>query len=191
MNVFKVLGVTLLAASVSIGLALFSERWLDDAQLETAQRPDVRSQNGLIETLPDLQLPTLSGDEVRSSRWAGKVVLVNFWATWCTSCLREIPMLNSWQQAYENDGLQIVGVAIDRPDEVALFLEDHSVLYPVLLGGIETVELTRRLGNRTGGLPFTVAFNRLGRRIFSHHGEIDSTLLEREIAPLLRRHQDG
>jgi thiol-disulfide isomerase/thioredoxin len=180
----KVLAVTVLAGSVSIGLALFGERWLevDDDGAETPRRG---VQQGTLDSLPDLRLPNLEGRELSSSNWAGKVVVLNFWATWCPPCLREMPLLDEWQQTYENQGLQVVGIAIDRAEEVAAFLDDNAVSYPILIGTPDSVETARNLGNRTGGLPFTVGFDPLGRRIFSHTGELDANLLEQEVRPRL------
>ena len=93
--------------------------------------------------------------------------------------------LDGWQQRYANRGLQVVGISIDRADAVARFLDDHPVNYPILLGNIETVRLSKQLGNRTGGLPFTVIFDAVGRRIFSQTGKLDRAVLDAEIAPRL------
>lgn len=184
MNVAKVLAATLLAGSVSIGLALFGERWLDvgDSDVELLRR---NTQNGVLESLPDLRLTTLDGRELTSNTWAGKVLVLNYWATWCPPCLREMPLLDEWQRAYGNQGLQVVGIAIDRAEQVAGYLEDHAVSYPILIGTEDSIDLARKLGNRTGGLPFTVGFDPLGRRIFSHTGEVDADLLETQVRPRL------
>lgn len=184
MNAAKVLAVTVLAGSVSIGLALFGERWLEPGEhAPDRHRPGTTS--GIVETLPDLRLPTVDGHEVGSHSWAGKVVVLNFWATWCPPCLREMPLLEQWQQTYGNQGLQVVGIAIDRAEAVSAFLEDQPVSYPILLGDLDTVALSMGLGNRTGGLPFTVVFNPGGRRVFAETGELDSATLEAEVRPLL------
>jgi thiol-disulfide isomerase/thioredoxin len=184
MNAAKVLAVTVLAGSVSIGLALFGERWLDTGEDESTQ---IRrgAPSGIAKSLPDLRLPDLSGREVSSNSWAGKVVVLNFWASWCPPCLREMPLLDEWQQQYGNRGLQIVGIAIDSAEAVEQFLENNPVSYPILLGNAETVELAKSLGNRTGGLPFTVIFDPLGRRLTSHNGELDQALLASELQSLL------
>jgi thiol-disulfide isomerase/thioredoxin len=184
-SVGKVLWVTLLAGSVSIGLALFGERWLQDDQRAQAPRPLLSSPEAIADTLPDLRLPDLEGREISGSSWAGKVLVLNFWATWCPPCLREMPLLDAWQQRYGSRGLQIVGIAIDRPDDVARFLAENAVSYPILIGNIDTVGLSKRLGNRTGALPFTVVFDPVGRRVFSHTGELSRALLEAEITPQL------
>jgi len=187
-NAAKVLAVTVLAGSVSIGLALFGERWLDTGE-GSSERRGRGPLSGVIETLPDLRLTNLEGREISSSRWAGKVVLLNFWATWCPPCRREMPLLEQWQQTYGNQGLQVVGIAIDRAEAVSDFLDDEPVTYPILLGDLDTVALSIGLGNPTGGLPFTAVFSPAGRRVYSHTGELDSDLLEAEVRPLLRNRQ--
>ncbi|MFP4076506.1 MAG: TlpA family protein disulfide reductase [Halochromatium sp.] len=184
MNAVKVLAVTVLAGSVSIGLALFGERWVDRDEHAAGQRRDEALQ-GVLETLPDLQLRDIEGHRINSRRWAGKVVVLNFWATWCPPCVREMPLLDEWQRRHRDQGLRVVGIAIDRADEVARFLDDHPVGYSILLGDMESVDLARGLGNRTGGLPFTVVFDTFGRRAFSYLGELDARILESEVAPLL------
>ncbi len=181
MNPAKVLVVTVLAGTVSIGAALLGERWFTQQEIDLTGRRD----DGRIATLPDLRLPDLAGQMVASNAWAGKVVVLNFWATWCPPCLREMPMLDELQRGVEPGLLQVVGIAIDDPDAVRQFLDENQVGYPVLLGDADTAALSRRLGNRTGGLPFTVVFDALGRHVFSHLGEITPTLVRARLLPLL------
>lgn len=184
MSALKVIVVTLLAGSLSIGLALLGERWIGGDGTGTASpRADARRQR--IESLPDIRLPNLDGDEVASSSWAGKVVVLNYWASWCAPCLREMPMLAELHQTYANRGLQIVGIAIDQREKVAQFVERNAIDYPILLGGEEAIALSRRLCNRTGGLPFTAIFDRYGQRVFARVGELSADMLRRELLPLL------
>lgn len=184
MNVAKVLAVTVLAGSVSIGLALFGERWLEDKDVDPGTR-SLAGVNGPLETLPDLRLPDLKGRSITSSHWAGKLLVLHFWASWCQSCQSEMAVLDAWQQRYANRGLQVVGIAIDRAEAVARLLAAQAVSYPILLGDRETIALSKRLGNRTGGLPFTVAFDRVGRRLFSQVDALDPARLEAELRPRL------
>ncbi|MCG6941537.1 MAG: TlpA family protein disulfide reductase [Thiohalocapsa sp.] len=183
MNPAKVLVVTILAGTLSIGAALFGERWFARHDLDFGGG---RQDDGRIATLPDLRLPDLSGQEVASNAWAGKVVVLNFWASWCPSCLKEMPMLDELQRGVDPGRLKVVGVAIDAPDEVQRFLGENRVDYQIVLGGADTVELSRRLGNRTSGLPFTVVFDALGRRVYSHTGEITPADVRERILPLLQ-----
>jgi thiol-disulfide isomerase/thioredoxin len=182
MNPAKVLVVTILAGTLSIGAALFGERWFAQQDIDFGGG---REDNGLIVSLPDVRLPDLEGQTVASNAWAGKVVVLNFWATWCPACLREMPMLDELQRGIDPGRLNVVGIAIDAPDAVERFLAENRVEYQVVLGDAETVDLSRRLGNRTGGLPFTVVFDAFGRRAFSHSGEITTDMVRDRILPLL------
>ncbi len=183
MNPAKVLVVTILAGTLSIGAALIGERWFAQQDVELGSG---RQHDGRLATLPDLRLPDVAGREVASNAWAGKVVVLNFWATWCTPCLTEMPMLDALQRGLDPRRLQVVGVAIDAPDAVQHFLRENQVGYQILLGNADTVELSRRLGNRTSGLPFTVVFDALGRRVYIHRGEITPAEVREHILPLLQ-----
>jgi len=183
MNPAKVLLVTILAGALSIGAALFGERWLSQQDIDFGAS---RQDDGHIASLPDLRLPDLEGQEIASNSWAGKVVVLNFWATWCPPCLKEMPMLDELHRGVDPGRLQVVGVAIDAPDDVRRFLAENRVDYQIVLGDLDAVELSRRLGNRTSGLPFTVVFDALGRRVYSHTGEIEPGDVRDHILPLLR-----
>ena len=182
MNPAKVLVVTILAGTLSIGAALFGERWFAEQDIDFGGS---RQDDGRLATLPDLRLPDVAGQEIASNAWAGKVVVLNFWATWCPPCLKEMPMLDELQRGVDARRLQVVGVAIDAPNEVRRFLAENQVDYQIVLGDVATVELSRRLGNRTSGLPFTVVFDALGRRVYSHTGEITAADVRTHILPLL------
>jgi hypothetical protein len=96
-----------------------------------------------------------------------------------------MPILIRAQQAHDPGQFQVVGIAIDTQDAVEHFLVDHPVNYPILIGDVESVEISRRLGNRMQGLPFTVIFDRHGRRTFSQVGEVSAATLEAQLSPLL------
>jgi thiol-disulfide isomerase/thioredoxin len=109
------------------------------------------------------RLPDLDGTPQALEQWRGKVVVVNFWATWCAPCREEIPLFVKLQKKYGERGLQFVGVAIDQPDKVRPFAAELGMNYPVLIGGADAIELTRALGNRAGVLPYTVIVDRDGK----------------------------
>ena len=104
---------------------------------------------------PDMVMKDLEGEVRNINEWDGKVILVNFWATWCPPCLREIPLLIELQETYSAQGFQVIGIAIDDVDAVNDFADDMGINYPVLPGETEAIDLARQYGNRIDGLPYT------------------------------------
>ncbi len=187
MTTGKVVLVTVLAGVISVGLAIFGQQWLGDgSELRLPIRLSGPADDRL-DRLPDFSLPDVSGQDASSGAWTGKVVVLNFWATWCPPCLREMPLFAEAQERYAASGLQTVGIAIDEAEDVKTFLAEHPVNYPILLGDTNAIEMSRRLGNRLQGLPFTVIFDRAGKRVHAQAGEITSAALDKKIAPLLSR----
>lgn len=134
---------------------------------------------------PEFVLPDLEGKPRNINQWAGKVVLVNFWATWCPPCRREIPAFIEVREAYADQGFEIVGVAIDEPQQVQDFVDGMGVEYPVLVGALEASEIARQYGNRYGALPYSVLIDRDGRIRFIQPGELTREALEAELKRLL------
>ncbi len=183
MNAVRVGMVILLAGGISIGVAVVGQRWID------APKPEAGSsvrQSAPLQTLPDFGLTDLAGLEVSSEAWAGKVVVINYWASWCPPCIREMPLFIQTQEALGESGVQVVGIAVDRLEDVEAFVANYPVNYPILMATPEAVALSKRLGNRVEGLPFTVIFDRRGRRVFSHTGEVTAAELKAELDALVR-----
>ena len=103
------------------------------------------------------------GGELALTSLRGRPIVLNFWATWCPPCLKEMPDLDRLHQAHAASGLQIVGLAVDGPTPVRQFLARQPVRFAIGLAGLDGADLSRRLGNSNGGLPFTVVFDRQGR----------------------------
>jgi thiol-disulfide isomerase/thioredoxin len=108
----------------------------------------------------------------------GAPVLVNFWATWCPPCVREMPLINRFYREFAPQGWRVLGVAIDRRDAVLEYLERQPVAYPIAIAGLEGTNWSRALGNERGGLPFTVAFDAKGRVRRRKLGEISEAELQ-------------
>ncbi len=96
--------------------------------------------------------------------------MVNFWATWCAPCREEIPDWSTFRPKYGPNGVEIVGIAIDSADKVRDFVKIFGIAYPVLVGGMETIDLMRTLGNKAGGLPLPSSLDRDGRVVAAHLG---------------------
>jgi thiol-disulfide isomerase/thioredoxin len=138
-----------------------------------------------VSALTRADLPDLAGGRATLERWRGKVVVVNFWASWCPPCREEIPGLIRIQQKLAANGVQIVGIAVDSVDKSRQAAAEMAISYPVLVAEVQMIDLTRRLGNRAGGLPFTIVLDREGRLVTTHLGLLSEAQLERLVTPLL------
>jgi len=114
------------------------------------------------DTAPAFQLNDLEGKPVSLAEAKGKVVLLNFWATWCGPCLEEIPLLMTLRRAQAARGIEIVGIAVDQAAKVGEFAAKLKIDYPILLADTGGLDLIRTLGNKSAGLPFTVFLDRAG-----------------------------
>lgn len=117
--------------------------------------------------------------------WKGRVLVCNFWATWCAPCREEIPALGRIRSKMSSKGVEIVGIAIDQRSNVADFTKELDIVYPVLLADAGSIELMRRLGNSAGGLPFTVVIDRAGKLAYRKLGPIAEAEFEARIASIL------
>lgn len=118
-----------------------------------------------------LNLETPAGGQLAFADLRGKPLLLNFWATWCAPCVREMPQFDRFFREFAPGGWQVVGIAIDNARAVNEFLVKRPVHYPVALGGLGGTELSRTLGNAAGALPFTVMFDRDGSVVQRKLGE--------------------
>lgn len=122
---------------------------------------------------PEITLNDLTGTPRQLSEWRGKLILVNFWATWCAPCLHEIPMLMDMQQQYGGRGLQVVGAAMDEVEAVRIGAPRLGIQYPVLVGDSEIINAMQALGDQLGALPYSVLINANGMIVSRKHGEFE------------------
>lgn len=134
---------------------------------------------------PDFVLPDLQGTPRASSEWHDTVRVVNFWATWCPPCIREIPLLVEIQREYAERGVQVLGVAIDDTEAVVEFAEDFEFNYPVLIGQEDAMDIGHQFLDGFIGLPFTAFTDRSGRIVRVHSGELHREQIEAILAELL------
>jgi peroxiredoxin len=148
-----------------------------------AHTPNAATSNTTSHRLaPDFTLPTPDGQDLHLSSYRGKVVLLDFWATWCDPCREEIPHFVELQQKYGDRGLQIIGISMDdSPEPVRPFYQQFHMNYPVVMGTAKTGEFY----GGVLGLPISFLIGRDGRIYAKHIGATDASVFEKEIKGLL------
>ena len=139
---------------------------------------------------PSFTLPDETGAERDFSEWDGRHRLLNFWATWCAPCRREIPLLKTFQDEQGDAGIQVIGVAVDFPEEVTVYAEQAEFNYPILVGQENAMAIAEMSGVEFIGMPFTMIVSREGEFIGAYIGELHRSHLD-DIANILGRLDDG
>jgi thiol-disulfide isomerase/thioredoxin len=158
-----------------------TEVTLSSATTQAAAEEPAAAEGGVPTTLPDFTLGDLSGTPRSIRSWPGKSMIVNFWATWCAPCRREIPLLRELQQQHGGEGFQIVGVAVDVREDVVKYAQEIGIDYPVLIGEQDGLDAVMKFGQGSIGFPFTVFTDNQGRIVLFHLGEIH----QQQVAVLL------
>jgi peroxiredoxin len=135
--------------------------------------------------LPPFTLKDLESKEQHSGQWKGKVLLINFWATWCPPCLEEMPGFIELQETYASRGFQVLGIAIDELQAVKSFRDTLGVNYPILIGDSDAIALSSNLGNHFGALPYSLLVDRDGRIRYIRPGALPKAALDAELSKLL------
>lgn len=136
-------------------------------------------------TLPAFSFTDLGGELRNSDEWNNKVLVVNFWATWCPPCREEMPLFVNMQEQYAEKGLQFVGIAIDDPALVQDFVDVYDIPFPIMIGGADAIQLSNTMGNRFESLPFTAIYDRKGNMRHIQAGLMTKEILEKQLIPLL------
>ncbi|GIX23086.1 MAG: thioredoxin [Caldimonas sp.] len=164
-------GAALAAALAGAGLAWW--RW----------RPTEAAAHAAT-TLFSQTFDSPEGSPLALRQFAGRPLVVNFWATWCPPCVREMPELDRFYRGHRAQGWQVLGVAIDQPQAVREFLLKVPVSFPIAIAGFAGTELAKALGNTSGALPFTVALNASGEITHRKLGETSYDELLGWVQPL-------
>ena len=161
-------GISMLALLAGV----FSSHWISQTGL--ASDPSIKAFFANPWQTPD-------GKSANTEDWRGKVLVVNFWASWCPPCVEEMPTLDKIAQEYAAKNVLIVGIGIDSPSNIRQFLEKTPVSYPIMIGGLEGSALAKQMGNAQGALPYTVIINAKGKSVYTKLGKISEEELKKAI----------
>ncbi len=154
------------------------------AKAENSEQQTIKALSA-VKPAPEFALQDLDGHTRNLSDFRGQVVAVNFWATWCPPCKREIPALIELQNDYANQNLQVIGIALDNVEAVREYVQEIGINYPILVGDDDAIEVAKQLGNDMGVLPYTVITDQAGNIRFIRYGEVDRETVENEIQKLI------
>ncbi len=157
----------------------------EEQQTSPATATETEADGVIGSARPDFSLTDVAGEIRNIGEWDGKVLAINFWATWCPPCIKEIPEFIEIQHKFEEQGLQFIGIALQRPEEVTEFMEKHGMNYPVLAGEMEVIKIAESYGNDIGALPYTVIVDRKGLIRFVQKGPLAGDTAEEIISNLL------
>jgi peroxiredoxin len=165
----------LLIASIGFGFRYFFQG--------TSHQQDAQSTQRLFAA----SFPNEKGQQQNLAQYAGKTVVLNFWATWCEPCREEMPELSTLHDTYKDKNLVVLGLAIDDVATIAEFLKETKVSYPLFAAEMQGMEIASNLGNNKGVLPYTVIIKADGSVAKTYFGRITKPLLEETLFKLLTK----
>jgi thiol-disulfide isomerase/thioredoxin len=168
----SIIGISLVALAAGV----LTSQWIYRAGL--ADDPAIKAFFANPWQTPD-------GKSVDTKEWRGKVLVVNFWASWCPPCVEEMPTLDKLQAEFKTQNVLFVGIGIDSPSNIRQFLEKTPVSYPIVIGGLEGSNISKQMGNAQGALPYTVIINTQGKATSSKLGKISEEELKSAIKSVL------
>lgn len=148
-------------------------------------QPDTSRRHIDTQMLFASKLPDLQGKTQALSQYRGKILIVNFWATWCPPCREEMPELSAFHQKYQAKNVVVLGLAIDDLDKVQAFSKSAPVSYPLFADNDLAMTLSQNLGNDRGVLPYTVLIRPDGTIAEVFFGQINEAVLEQSVTPIL------
>lgn len=172
---FLIIAITFALGGAYVGYKQHSVKPAVEAPVAAKPKPSV-----LFEQL----MPDSSGIPHKLSQWQGKPLVVNFWATWCAPCVEEMPELSALQANLRGKDVQVIGIGIDTADNIQNFAGKYKISYPLYVAGTNGIELSRQLGNKNGGLPFTVLFDKDGVVVKTYLGRLKMDQLRSDLTKL-------
>ncbi len=152
--------------------------------VSTTRLAPVAPETAVVSRLFQQTMPDEKGAPQSLASLKGQAVLINFWATWCTPCVEEMPELSELQAEMTPQKIQIIGIGIDSPSNIAEFSSKYKINYPLYVAGMNGTELSREFGNKAGGLPFTVLIGRDGAIKKTYLGRLKMAELRADLAAL-------
>jgi thiol-disulfide isomerase/thioredoxin len=178
-------GALFFAASIPIRVSSTAQKTEQPNTVDsptTVQRPTPLE----VVTHPSFSLPDLTGTNRDFSEWSGKNRILNFWATWCAPCRREIPLLKTFQDEQGGNGFQVIGIAVDFPEPVAHYAEAAEFNYPILVGEQDAMAVAESSGVEFIGLPFTMFVASDGELLSAYIGELHQPHLDTVVEVMTR-----
>ncbi|TDJ40683.1 MAG: TlpA family protein disulfide reductase, partial [Gammaproteobacteria bacterium] len=181
-SLFLIIGIVGLVA----GVLFYTSR----APVESAPPPAAVAAIPELVQYPTFSLNDLDGNPRELVEWDGRHRLLNFWATWCAPCRREIPLLKEFQAEQADDGILIIGIAVDFAEEVAAYAEQAEFNYPILVGQEDAMAVAESTGLQFIAMPFTMFISRNGEFLSAYIGELHRSHLD-EVSSILGRLDNG
>jgi thiol-disulfide isomerase/thioredoxin len=176
----RLLALLVIAVAATGGGFYASRLLMGGAPAEAA----AASKTSAVDQLWTAQLQNAAGTTQDLSAFKGKPIVVNFWASWCGPCVKEMPTLSAMQHEYEKKGITFVGLGVDSKKNVDDFLKKVPVDYPVYIAGFGGADLARSFGNDAGALPFTIVIDAKGVVRSTKLGEVDPKELRQTLDAL-------
>jgi len=167
-----------IVCAIAGSLFFFSQQPEVAKPVAVAIEPEVIEATSVEATHVAFELDDLDGNKRQFSEWNGKHRIVNFWATWCAPCRREIPLLKAFQEQHGADDFQVIGIAVEFPDPVIAYAEETQFNYPILVGEQDAMAVAESSGISFIGLPFTMIVAKDGTLVGAHMGEIHQQHLD-------------
>jgi peroxiredoxin len=158
-----------------------------DETFDSAKQPSAK----IPERLPDFSLSDPAGKKTSISAWSGKSLVLNFWATWCAPCRREIPLLKSLSAEWSGRNVQVVGIAVDYRDKVVAYADELKIPYPLLLGEQDALDVAAKFGVDSPVFPFTVFTDRRGEIVTLYIGELHKAQADLILSTVQKLNDNG
>lgn len=184
-RIMLIFGTALLA--LMAGALFYAARIPVESQPAPAPQPEATLE---VVSHPSFTLPDLEGTARDLSEWDGSHRLLNFWATWCAPCRREIPLLKAFQDEHGEAGFQVLGIAVDFPEQVQKYAAEAEFNYPVVVGEQDAMAVAESSGIEFIGMPFTMFVTRDGEYVGAYIGELHQSHLD-DVVNILTRLDKG